>query len=161
MKLKSLFRNFNLETIKLTPTGAELEITFQQTDRDAAWELYIEMLTRITTQALPATHGDEATALASIHGLFPTTREILRHHGRKALQFTKVAVPVLNQVVRPFTSKWHRAQLAGAFDEEERCREFRQELLALQGRLRSYNSMLAHLANVEDLSNLEEGEKVR
>ena len=161
VKLQTLFRSFNLETIKLTPTGAELEIAFKQSDRDAAWELYIEMLTRITTQTLPAAHGDEATALASVHALFPTTREILRRHGRKALQFTRVAIPVLNQVVRPFTSKWHRAHLAGDFNEDGQRREFREELLTLQGKLRNYNSMLAHLANVEDLTNLEERENVQ
>ena len=161
VKLQTLFRNFNLETIKLSPAGAELEITFKRSDKDAAWELYIEMLTRIATQSLPATHGDETTALTSLHALFPTTREILRRHGRKSLQFTKVAIPVLNQVVRPFTSKWHRARLAGAFEDDDQSQQFRQELVTLQRKLRSYNSMLAHISDVEDLTNLEDSERVQ
>ena len=161
MKLQTLFRNFNLEAVKLSPAGAELEITFKQSDKDAAWELYIEMLTRIATQALPIAHGDEATALGSLYALFSTTREILRRHGRKSLQFTKVAIPVLNQVVRPFTAKWHRASLAGAFDDHDQCQEFRQELEALQRKLRSYNSMLAHIADVEDLTDLEKSERAQ
>jgi len=156
MKLKDLFTNFSLESIRLSPAGAELEIKFDQGDKDAAWELYIEMLTRIATQPLLSTHGDEATALTSLYNLFPITREILRSRGRKSLQFTKVAIPVLNQVIRPFTAKWHRASLKGVFKKPGQCREFRLELEALQEKLRNYNSMLAHIADVEDLTNLEE-----
>ena len=159
VKLQTLFRNFNLEAIKLSPAGAELDITFKQSDKDAAWELYIEMLTRIATQSLPIAHGNELSALSSLYSLFPTTRVILQRHGRKPIHFTKVAIPVLNQVIRPFTAKWHRASLAGAFNDDDQCRDFRRELAALQERLRSYNSMLAHIADVEDLTNLEENEE--
>ena len=42
------------------------------------WELYIEMLTRITCRPLPSDHGDEATALESIHTLFGLTRETIK-----------------------------------------------------------------------------------
>ena len=47
-------------------------------------------------------------ALDSFYALFPVTREILRRRGRGAIAFSKVAIPVLNQVVRPFTARWHR-----------------------------------------------------
>ena len=156
MKLGDLLNQFNLQSIKLSPRGVELEIKFEQSDKDAAWELYIEMLTRIATQPLLRTQGDEATALTSLYSLFPITREILRSRGRKSLQFTKVAIPVLNQVIRPFTAKWHRESLEGAFKKPCQCREFRLELEALQEKLRNYNSMLAYIADVEDLTNLEE-----
>jgi hypothetical protein len=43
----------------------------QDKDKNAAWELYIELLTRITTQPLAQTHGDEEMALKSIHTIFP------------------------------------------------------------------------------------------
>ena len=76
----------------------------QDADKDAAWELYVELLTRITTQALPVDQGTEETALASIHSLFKTTRDILKSHGRQCIAFSKVAVVVLNQVIRPFTA---------------------------------------------------------
>ena len=108
---------------------ADVELSFEDDDRDAAWELYIEMLTRVTTQALPSEEGDEQTALDSVYSLFPTTREILRRRGRKTIEFSKVAIPVLNQVVRPFTAKWHKESLAGAFTyEADKQREFRDEL---------------------------------
>ena len=92
----------------------------------------------------------------SVYSLFPTTREILRTRGRRTIQFSKVAIPVLNQVVRPFTAKWHRESLAGAFDDEAKRSEFREELAALQEDLRNYNRMLAEIAGVEDLTDLEQ-----
>ena len=159
MNLRTLFKDFHLEKIRLSPRGATVEVAFKPSDRDAAWELYIEMLTRIVTQPLPAESGDEKTALDSIHALFALTREILRRHGRGTIQFTKVAIPVLNQIVRPFTANWHKQSLAGAFDDDDKLQEFRQELASLQEELRNYNRMLADIASVEDLTDLEQVER--
>ena len=155
MKLRELFGRFHLEKIKLGPEWANVEVSLQPADKDAAWELYVEMLTRIVTQPLPYNAGDDRTALDSVYALFPLTREILRAHGRGATQFSKVAIPVLNQVVRPFTAKWHTESFAGALDDGK-CREFRQELAVLQEELRNYNRMLAEIAGVEDLTDLEQ-----
>ena len=71
MKLKKFFKNFGLEKIQLGPKWASAKLSFQTSDRDAAWELYIEMLTRIVTQPLPVEAGDEKTALDSVYSLFP------------------------------------------------------------------------------------------
>ena len=155
MKLIELFRRFELDSVKINLQVAEAEISLNTADHEAAWELYVEMLTRIVTQPLPSEHGDEKTALDSVFSLFPTTREVLRRRGRKAIHFSKVAIPVLNQVVRPFTAKWHKESLAEAFSEEGKRKEFREELAALQEELRNYNRMLAEIAGVEDLTDLE------
>ena len=157
MNLGEKFSNFQLDRIKLGPRWLSLEIVFEPDDQEAAWELYVEMLTRIVTQPLPADAGDEKTALDSVYSLFPTTREILHRHGRKAIQFSKVAIPVLNQVVRPFTAKWHKASLSGVFDDTAKRSEFREELNVLQEDLRNYNRLLADIAGVEDLTDLELG----
>ena len=160
MRLRDLHKQFHLEKIKLSTSGIEAEISFETADQDAAWELYVEMLTRTVTQSLPTAAGDEETALDSVYSLFPTTREILRRRGRGTINFSKVAIPVLNQVVRPFTAKWHREASSGAFDDEAKQAEFRAELADLQEDLRNYNRMLANIADVEDLTDLEltEGE---
>ena len=155
MDLGTLFKNFRLDKIKLNLQVAQVELSFQQTDREAAWEMYIEMLTRIVTQPLPAEDGDEQTALDGVYSLFATSREILRRRGPEATEFSKVAIPVLNQVVRPFTAKWHKESLAGAFQHESKRREFREELALLQSELRNYNRLLADVAGVEDLTDLE------
>ena len=156
VRLSELFRRFELDKVKIKTPIAEAEISLDTSDQDAAWELYVEMLTRIVTQPLPSEHGDEKTALDSVSSLFPTTREVLRCRGRKAIHFSKIAIPVLNQVVRPFTAKWHRESLAGAFCEEGKRKEFREELAVLQEELRNYNRMLAEIAGVEDLTDLEQ-----
>ena len=158
INIGELFSRFNLEKVKLGPSWANAEISIVAPDRDAAWELYVEMLTRVVTQRLPTESGDETTALDSVSSLFPITREVLRRRGRGAINFTKVAVPVLNQVVRPFTTKWHRERLAGAFCDDASCERFRQELATLQEELRNYNRMLAEIAGVEDLTDLEQVE---
>ena len=155
MNLGPLLGDFHLEKVRLGPAWANVEISFGQSDQDAAWELYVEMLLRIVTQPLPAQDGDEKTALDSIYALFPITREILRRRGRGTIAFSKVAIPVLNQVVRPFTAKWHRESLAGAFDDPDKRMAFREELTVLQVDLQNYNRLLAQIAGVEDLTDLE------
>ena len=159
MNLRQFFSSFNLEKVKFNLKIADIELSFEEADKDAAWELYVEMLTRITTQALPSKKGDEQTALDSVYSLFPTTRKILRRRGRKTIAFTKVAIPVLNQIVRPFTAKWHKKSLAGAFKDKAKRKEFRDELKNLQEMLQNYNRMLAEIAGVEDLTDLEDAEE--
>ena len=155
MEIGKLLRKFHLEKVKLNFNVVQLEISFADADQDAAWDLYVELLTRIVTQPLPAAAGDEQTALDSVYSLFPTTREILRRRGRETVAFSKIAIPVLNQVVRPFTAKWHKESLAGAFDDPVKCQKFRADLVVLQADLRNYNRMLAEIAGVEDLTDFE------
>src|SRR5438876_1106723 len=128
MKLRQWLENWDMTSLKINVGILETEWQPQEKDREAAWELYVEMLTRIVTQPLPARSGDEKTALDSVHALFSINREILRRKGRECVQFTKIAVVVLNQIVRPFTTKWHRLSLGGAFNDPKAQREFRKDL---------------------------------
>ena len=155
INITALFAKFRLEKVKLGPSWANAEIAIDASDGAAAWELYVEMLTRVVTQPLPVEIGDEETALDSVYSLFPITREVLRRRGRRAINFTKIAVPILNQIVRPFTAKWHGKRLAGDLADEDIRNEFRDELATLQEDLRNYNRMLAVIAGVEDLTDLE------
>ncbi len=156
MKRRDFLEKWGLSGLKINLGFLEGEFQPRDPDHAAAWELYVELLTRITTQYLPPEDGDEKTALDSVHAIFPLTREILRRHGSGCGEFAKLAIPVLNQVIRPFTAKWHRLSLAGALQEAARCAEFRAELAALQPRLRGYTRALAAMAAVEDLTSLEQ-----
>lgn len=156
MRRRDFLEKWGLTGLKIKLGFLEGEFAPQDPDRAAAWELYVELLTRITTQLLPDEHGDENVALDSVHAIFPVTREILRRHGSGAGEFAKLAIPVLNQVIRPFTAKWHLRSLAGAFQEPARRQEFRADLGGLQPRLRNYTRALADMAGVEDLTALEE-----
>ena len=69
--------------------------------------------------------------------------------------FAKLAVPVLNQIIRPVTRKWHRKSQEGAFEVPEECERFRAELATLQQDLRAYTRLLAEMAEVEDLTEIQ------
>jgi hypothetical protein len=155
MKRRDFLEQWGLSSLTIKLGFLEGEFAPRDADRAAAWELYVELLTRITTQYLSPEDGDEKTALDSVHAIFPLTREILRRQGSGCGEFAKLAIPVLNQIIRPFTAKWHRLSLAGAFQDASRCQAFRVELSALQARLRDYTRALAAMADVEDLTGLE------
>ena len=155
MKLSKWLEDWEMTSLKINLKFLEMDWSPNTADQDAAWELYIELLTRTSTQYLQPDHGNEKTALDSIHSLFALTREILKGHGRVCQEFTKIAIPVLNQIVRPFTAKWHRLSLAEAFADESQCAAFRSELSDLQRELRKYTRMLGSMSGVEDLSQLE------
>jgi len=152
MKLSAHLKEWGLTKLKINARFIEVEWEPKDIDREAAWELYIELLTRIVTQQLPTEHGDEKTALDSVHALFPITREILKRKGRECIQFSKIAIVVLNQIIRPFTAKWHKLSLGDAFKDEKVCNDFREELAVLQNILRNYTKALADIAQVEDLT---------
>lgn len=154
MTFKDLFRTWGLNSVKLNVGFAEVEFGPTEDDKAAAWDMYVELITRITTQPLDDMRGDEETALTSVYQLFPITREILKRKGYNAENFSKVAVVVLNQIIRPFTAKWHKKKLEGAFEKETECMEFRMELRQLQTELVCYSRLLADIAGVEDLTQL-------
>ena len=158
MKWSKWLEKWDMTALKITAPFLEMEWKPQDEDKAAAWELYIELLTRIATQPLDAEHGDEKTALDSVFSLFAITRQVLKNNTRNCTEFTKIAIVFLNQVVRPFTAKWHRLSLLGAFGEPEKCKQFRGELEELQETLRKYTKMLASMAGVEDLTSLESDE---
>lgn len=156
MKWKEWLENWSMTSLKIKAPFLEADWEPKDPDRDAAWELYIELLTRITTQPLPSDHGDEASALKSVHNLFGLSREVIKRHGRLCIEFTKITIVILNQKIRPFTAKWHKLMLAGGFNDEKQRKQFRNELLELQNTLRIYSKMLADMAGVEDLTELED-----
>ncbi len=156
MKLIEWLKKWNMDSLKINAEILELELTFKDADKAAAWEMYIEMLTRVSTQYLAPEDGDEKTALESVYALFGITRDIIKRHQRDCLEFTKIAIVVLNQVIRPFTAKWHKSAINKAFNNPELCEAFREELRAMQIQLRSYTRMLGDMAGVEeDLTALE------
>ena len=156
MKWRKWLENWDMSSLKITTPFLEMEWQPQEADRNAAWELYVELLTRIATQPLGSSHGDEKTALDSVFSLFAITRQVLKSNTRDCTEFAKIAIIILNQVIRPFTAKWHKLSLQNAFSNPTSCSEFREELVALQNILRKYAKMLADMAGVEDLTSLEQ-----
>jgi len=100
MKLKDFLAKWNMNSLKIKPPYLEMDFKFVDVGKKAAWDLYIELLSRITTPMLPEEYGDEEGVLESIHSLFKTTRDVLKANGPACVQFTKIAV-VVNQKIRP------------------------------------------------------------
>lgn len=104
------------------PMVGELTGTWAPDDaeRQAAWEMYVELVTRVSVVELHPADGMLREALSSLHSLFATTRDILRRHGpgvaRAAeadeLSFGAIAVAVLNGAIRPVLARWHSELLA-------------------------------------------------
>ncbi len=146
----ALLAKWGLKKLHLKTWFLEAEVEFNDASRRAAWDLYVELLTRITTQPLAPADGIEARALTSVYELFGLTRTALKTHGPDCYAFARVAVVILNQVVRPFTAKWHKLSVEGAFEDVDDCGVFRAELAELQVDLRHYMQLLADLIGIED-----------
>ncbi len=155
MKLSEWLSEWSMSSLKIKASFLEMEWAPNDQDRNAAWDLYVEMLTRVATQHLEPESGDEQTSLESIHCLFSITREILKRQGRQCLEFAKIAIVILNQVIRPFTAKWHKRFVGKSSLNSEESERYRKELARLQVQLRKYTKMLADMAGVEDLSEIE------
>ena len=154
MKMQKLFENWGMTGLKLNLGFLETEWEPQIKDSEAAWEMYVELLTRIATQPLPDNSGVEHSALVSVYSLFGITRGILREYGKDTIGFAKIAIIILNQVIRPFTARWHKLSEESAFEDEKQRVIFRGELKELQAQLRNYMGMLAEIAGVEDISEI-------
>jgi hypothetical protein len=137
------------------------------TERNAAWELYVELVTRIAVQSLDPNVGLIREALNSLYSLFSSTREILRKAGPKVgaskSSVGGIAIAVLNQGLRPFLSKWHpelqeweaqKPMGVSAKSHEhawtEKITLLRQELEVLRKELAVYAQALAVIAGVEE-----------
>jgi len=121
----------------------------QEQDKAVAWEVYVELRTRITTQELHFLDGDESTALDSLYKLFQLVRDLLKKHGPECHRTAALIEAVLNQIVRPFTAKWHRRKLAGDLARDDACREFRGELQDVRGKLQKAEKLLYAIARNE------------
>ncbi|MFD5732295.1 hypothetical protein ACFWIY_05630 [Streptomyces sioyaensis] len=86
-------------------------------ERRAAWELYVELVTRVSVVPMRADEGLLREALTSLYSLFGSTREILRRHGPQIAEpkrdgqynFGYLAVAMLNYGLRPLLASWHPA----------------------------------------------------
>jgi hypothetical protein len=152
MKWSEWFGNWSMTSLKVKSSFLEMDFLPNDSDKNAAWELYVDLITRVVTQGLPVKDGDEKAALNSIYNIFELTRDNLKRNGRHCGEFTKISILVLNQIIRPFTSKWHPIFVRELSVEQKI--EFRVELEALRLAMTSYSKMLADMSDVEDLTTL-------
>lgn len=134
------------------------------TERNAAWELYVELVTRVAVQSLAPQEGLVREAMNSLYSLFGSTREILRKAGPKVGashdSVGGIAIAVLNNGLRPFLSKWHPLLLEWEERKEDGVSPqvhekawgqetlVRSELNSLRQDLERYADALAKIAGV-------------
>ena len=161
--LQQYWRTAQLTEVKITvPQVSELTFVVNNDARQVAWKLYIETVTRVSTQPLTDEEGFIREALTSLYGLFATTRDTLKASrpsvpvsGGQTVEH--LAVTMLNHELRPFLSKWHprlrefeKAHPDGqesAWPDNMACRG---ELRRVQAHLVDYALGFAHLAGVRD-----------
>jgi hypothetical protein len=140
-------------------------------EKKAAWELYIELVTRISVVELKKSEGILREALSSLYSLFPTTRQVLRHYGSSIAathedadySLARLAVNFLNYELRPILSKWHPllqdyeeqrekgVSIKAHEDRWEMNQELRKVLDDSRTVLIEYSKFLASAAGIEPL----------
>jgi hypothetical protein len=127
-----------------TPNSAE---------QRAAWELLVELSTRVPVIPLRREEGVLREVLTSLRDVFLHTRDILRSGGpdvaadvRGQLSFAVIAGHLLNQVVRPVTAYWHPALEAHEATRDEGVGKREHELR--WDRIDELREVLAHLRPV-------------
>ena len=132
----------------------------------AAWELYVEMVTRTPLGGISSQEGSLREALDSIYSLFDTTRGILRESGPvvarpksgRKLSFGYLAVSMLNRVLRPLLTEWHPKLRAWERNNPHRDEsewegrsDFLKALDEVRLQLRQYANLFAEVADVPEL----------
>lgn len=154
MKLKDWLAKWDVNSLHITTPFLEAEWAPTQADQEAAWQLYIELLTRRIMKYLP-NQDEEIIILSEISVLIEITRDLIKKYGREAVSFSKLAIVILNQTLLPFISNWRYIIQVGKIKEIENYNKFNIELKSLQDELKKYIKMLADFSGVEDLSELE------
>ena len=166
-KLREVKVNFSL------PYIGSIEGTWAPDDaeRRAAWEMYVELVTRISVAELRPDEGLLREALSSLYSLFNTTRTLLRSYGpgvaqakgQGQLSFGYLALAILNTVLRPTLTYWHprlleyehaRPAAISLFEYErtwEDAAALRNELNRVRSILIEYANLLADVAGVPSL----------
>ena len=148
MKFHDLLADWGVSKLKLKAGFLEAEFTPSDEERLAAWALYIELVTRVSTQQLGYLQGDEKAALSSLYSLFPTTRAVLKEGGPRCHKFSIVAVAVLNEVLRPFLANWHPVfESAPKLGDVDKAK-FRAELDELRKDMDQYSTALRTMSGV-------------
>ena len=158
----------NVKATKLSvglPFGlGQLEFVPDETQQHAAWELYIELSTRVAIHPLKPDEGFIREAITSLYKIVEATRRILRDAGPTVAKgphsFGPVAIEVIVKGIRPFLSKWHpllydfehsRQVDVEALEHErawDRAPEFFSDLAELQKQMQIYSEALARISGV-------------
>jgi hypothetical protein len=144
------------------PQLGEMKFVINSEYRRVAWKLFVETLTRISTQPLGCEDGSLREALASLYSLFSATRDLLKNMppstATSQTTVEMLAVKMLNEEIRPFLSKWHvrlkkfETTHPGSHESEwPENPDCRKELEAARKRVINYAKAFGQLSGVAKL----------
>ena len=153
-------------TIKLPFGLGTIEFENDEAQIYAAWSLYVELSTRISTIPLETGTGVLREALTSLYNMFDITRKVLRDAGPEIAKGPNslgvIAIDVLNMGLRPFLVKWHpllkdyeetRTKKLTTLQHEQKWEyadKFREELEEVRQQMVIYVVALAKIAGIEE-----------
>jgi hypothetical protein len=163
-------RGVRLTDITVTvPQFSELHFAVTRDSQQVAWKLFVESVTRISTQPLESGGGMLREALTSIYSLFGITREVLKQAQPSAKAgrdptVEHLAIAMLNNELRPFLSRWHPAlrrwetqhpdEPDSAWPEAAECRA---QLTTMQQHLEQYVLGFGRLAGLPNAREILRG----
>lgn len=142
-------------------------MTFEpnEVERQTAWEIYVELETRVATQPLNPDHGLLREALDSLYDLFKISRDILKKAGPDVANGQDsvgwISIQVLNKGLREFNARWHpllleyestrRPEVSAVTHERAWAQHdaMRKDLENKQAELSKYADALARIAGVK------------
>lgn len=145
------------------PAVSHLAPTPGPVERAAAFDLQVELVTRIGVQPLADEAGSLREALSSMHTLFTATRDALHRVAAEStipVVLPGIAARMLNVHLRPFLTRWHtalqryevsRPGKMSAIEHEQRWEDserMRAELQALQAPLTRAAEELAAMCGI-------------
>ncbi|MFJ2110418.1 MULTISPECIES: TIR domain-containing protein [unclassified Streptomyces] len=82
-----------------------------QAERNAAFDLQVELVTRVGVQPLGPDQGSLRETLTSLHFMFSAAREILHRVGADSAEtaLPRIVSALVNDQLRPFLATWHSA----------------------------------------------------
>ncbi|HDR7356138.1 TPA: hypothetical protein QCX18_005398 [Bacillus wiedmannii] len=165
MKLKDVTVSLNLPIGSVKGTWSP-----NKPERDASWEMYVELITRVATNELKDGEGILREALSSFYSLFDITRQILKKYGPDVakpqtddISFGYLAVSILNSALRPLLTKWHpllleyenkRSDSLSVIEHEkawENHESLRKEIEFVRQILLQYADILGQVAGIPSL----------
>jgi hypothetical protein len=152
-------------TVGLPFNLGSIDLENDEAQQRAAWALYVELSTRISTVPLEEGTGILRETLTSLYNVFNITRQILREAGPEIAKgpnsLGAIAIDVLNKGLRPFLVRWHpvlkdyeEKKTAGStsVDHErnwDRAPALRVELEGVRQQMVIYVDALAKIAGIE------------
>lgn len=175
--------NLDGTSMKNTEISAEIGLPFgvgkiagkwapDAAESSAAWEVLVELCTRVTLVPVTDGQGSLREVLDSLRAMFQLVRDLLKKYGPdvaasriedSTISFGYLSVALLNGSVRPFLTKWHtelrvheesRPAGTGVFEWERAwplAGEMRRELSEVQASIRLYAGLLARASGGESL----------